>query len=101
MVSFEDLNRTKVVKRVTFVKEGCKFFFNAQHLLLFLSRGERAFYDFLCEEMDEKNRVLISVGIRQKFVDRVKAVTSSKLSFSLGSVASFRRTLLDSGLLLS
>lgn len=89
-----------IEKKVEFVKEGCKYFFNVQHQLLQLERGERAFYDFLCERMDTKNRVMINMTLRDNFSEFIMRITSKKLRYTPGSISSYIKTLLELGLLI-
>lgn len=93
-------NGLPVEKEVVVVKEGCKYFFNAQHYLIQLERGERAFYDYLCEQMDSYNRVTISAQLRENFVQFVNSVSSKKRTYSTGSLSKYIQTLMGMGLLI-
>jgi len=90
--------RTK--RKVGFVNGGCRHYFNAQHKFLQLSKGERAFYDFLCERMDDNNIIAIDNGLRVAFGDFINRVTSTKNSFEPSSAAKYIGKLVKVGLLL-
>lgn len=87
-------------KTVVFVADACRLFYNAQHLLLQLERGERAWYDFLCEQMDSGNRVTVDKALRQQFTTFVANVTSSSTTYSESSVTQYTTKLARLGLIL-
>ena len=77
-VNFVPLAHVEPVKRkVLYVTSGVCHFFNSQHLLYKLSRGARAFYDFLCEVMNNDNNVTIDVELKMKFVRHFTAITGA------------------------
>jgi hypothetical protein len=49
------LSHPKQQKAISFVADGCKYFFNTRHILIELSGVERALYDYLCERMESRN----------------------------------------------
>lgn len=59
----------RVIDRyVRFKNTGCKYFFNAQHLFINLSSKDRSFFDYLCEKMDSKNRVVVDVHFKKEYL---------------------------------
>jgi hypothetical protein len=73
---------------VKFNSNGCRYFFNAQHLYLGLTDKERCFFDYCCEQMIlESNIVLLDLHFKQSFIDFITAITSSKVQVSLDSVS--------------
>jgi hypothetical protein len=87
-------------RTIQFVSEGCKFFFNQQHHLLQLERGERALYDFLTEYMDKDNIFNLDDDLRSEFKNSIDTVTSLKVQFSKKSVDQYIQTLEALGLVL-
>jgi hypothetical protein len=53
---------------ITFVNEGCTYFFNAQHKLIKLQPIERAYFDFICEKMNVRNKIALNPDLRKKFM---------------------------------
>lgn len=87
-------------RTIQFVNEGTRFFFNQQHLLLELERGERALYDFLAETMDSENNFYLNSDLRSDFKNRISTVTSKKRTYSKYSVDQYLVTLVTLGLVL-
>lgn len=83
-----------------FVKSGYKVFQNAQHLLVQLGRKERAFYDYLCEAMDNSNLVQIDKSLKDSFRTFCKSVTAGTFDVAESSLATYTNNLLKLGLLL-
>jgi hypothetical protein len=54
--------------KITFVNEGCMYFFNAQHKLIQLKPIERAYFDFLCEKMNVRNKIALNPNLRKQFL---------------------------------
>lgn len=90
----------QIRKTVDFVADHCRHFHNAQHLLLQLERGERAFYDYLCEHMDAGNLITIDRNLRKDFVEFVERVSSKKITYSEASVTQYTLKLNSLGLIL-
>lgn len=84
---------------VSYVNEGCTYFFNAQHLYLQLSPVERCYFDFLCERMDPFNRIGIIPTLRNEFVSHFKKLTDQKPPDSR-SITSMEKKLRELNLLL-
>jgi hypothetical protein len=59
----------KIDRYVRFKKIGCKYYFNAQHIFIELSSKDRSFFDYLCENMDNKNRVIVDVHFKQEYIN--------------------------------
>ena len=64
--------------KIITVSDGCTYFFNAQHKFLQLSTAERAYFDFLCEKMNSRNKVSFNSTNRKAFMEFCKEVTSDK-----------------------
>lgn len=89
-------------KTINFVKQGCKLFFNAQHLLLQLNSGERAFYDFLQEKMVNKNNTItINAALKNDFIAHIAKITSNKTIYKLQSLSKYTKKLEGLGLIIS
>ncbi len=77
----------KAIQYIKYNSNGCRYFFNAQHLYLGLTDKERCFYDFCCEHMlKENNNILLDVSFKLSFIDFVKDITSNKVVISMDSV---------------
>jgi len=57
-----------VEHKIAFVNEGCINFFNAQHKLIQLKQVERAYFDFMCEKMNVRNKIALNPDFRKKFL---------------------------------
>lgn len=68
----------ELVHNIKVVSNGCKYFFNAQHKFLQLSTVERAYFDFLCEKMNSRNKVSFNPANRGAFINFCKDITSGK-----------------------
>ncbi len=83
-----------------FKKDSCNYYFNAQHIYLELSNKERCFFDFLCEKMDDSNRVLIDASLKLSYKEFIKLITSDKIKISIRSLDRFTIKINDSKLIL-
>lgn len=99
-VSAETPDGKSIRKTLLFSADYCRYFHNAQHLLLQLDRGERAFYDYLCEHMDAANIVTIDQDLRREFVAFIARVTSQKTIFSDASATKYTTKLNSLGLII-
>ena len=54
--------------KIAFVNEGCIYFFNAQHKLIQLQPIERAYFDFMCEKMNVRNKITLNPNLRGQFL---------------------------------
>lgn len=89
-------------KTIIFVKQGCKLFFNAQHLLLNLHAGERALYDYLLEKMVNKNNTItIDVAFKNDFIAHIAKITSNQTQYKLQSLSKYTKKLEELGLIIS
>ena len=61
---------------------GYRKFFNSLHITLKMNNKQQAMFDFLCEKMDEQNRVFIDIALKNEFKELVKAVTSGKIKYA-------------------
>lgn len=99
-VNFVPLAHVEPVKRkVLYVTSGVCHFFNSQHLLYKLSRSARAFYDFLCEVMNNDNNVTIDGELKMKFVHHLSEITGS--APAVESLPKCIKTLESLGLIIS
>ena len=80
--------------------DGCKFYFNAQHIYLNLSNKERCFFDFLCEKMDNSNRVIVDASLKLAYKEFIELITSDKIKIVVRSLDRFVIKLDDSKLIL-
>ena len=65
-------------EEIPLVTDGCYYFFNGQHLYLKINNVERCYFDYLCENMDYKNRIHLESWLRKKFIVHFNRLTSSK-----------------------
>lgn len=54
------------------------YFFNAQHKFLKLKTIERAYFDYICERMNERNRIKLSPSLRREFIAFCNEIMSEK-----------------------
>ena len=88
-------------KTVSFVSSGYTLFFNAQHLLIELTSQGRAFYDYLCEQMNGiNNNVTINTSLKENFIAHIERITSKKHSLSLRRVTIYKNQLIKLNLLI-
>lgn len=64
------------------VKNGCTYFYNCQHKFLQLSTISRAYFDFICEHMNMRNRILINPELRHEFIAFCEKISAKKISCS-------------------
>ena len=88
---------TKEVNQVT---EGCTYFFNSQHIFLKLTTKERSYFDFICENMDWNNRIVLDKGIRTKYIKFYNKITSSKTCSSIRTLQRYENNLIECGLVM-
>ena len=82
-VNVPDAQLRLIQKVIHYKNSGCKFYHNAQHLLLQLSPKERGFYDFLCEQMSvDSNRIMIDKNLKDQYVLFLLKVSGSKVKVS-------------------
>jgi hypothetical protein len=65
---FKIEQNTITLKEVHFVQSSMRLYFNAQHKLIKLKPLERAYFDFMCEEMNVRNQFELSPSFRKKFM---------------------------------
>lgn len=84
-----------------FVSSGCKHFFNAQHLLIQLNEKERAFYDYLCESMNDKsNNITVDAGLKEEFKQHIERITKISNQFTKSKLTKYVSQLKELGLLI-
>lgn len=89
----------RVDKRVRFKALGYKTYFNCQHLLMRLNPVERGVLDFLIENADDKNLVLVNETLKEKYCSFLLDV--SQMSISKNVVAKAVNKLASIGLILA
>lgn len=89
-----------IARTVRYVNNGYRLFFNSQHVMVQLNRGQRAWFDFLCEHMDLYNRVVVNSELKKIFGRFIQSVTSGTVSYSESSVSTYTKKLVELGLLL-
>ena len=87
--------------KINFVTSGVLYYFNSQHLMYELSKDARAFYDFLCERMDDENNVTISHTLKMSFVEHFSRLTSNRKNIAEGSLPSYVSKLNNLGLIIA
>lgn len=90
----------RAVQFVRFNSNGCRYYFNAQHLYLELSAKERCLFDYCCEHMlQENNNILLDNHFKQGFIDFVKGITSNKVVIKMDFVTKAVSKLKELGLI--
>ena len=87
------MNNYIKIKEERFQKEGCMYYFNAQHIYLNLNNKERCFFDFLCEKMDDTNGVTIDSNLKSSFIEFIEEITSNKKSIGIETVREYAKKL--------
>ncbi|CAN1542506.1 hypothetical protein MCEGE10_01823 [Flavobacteriaceae bacterium] len=80
---------------VSFKKEGFVSLFNAQHIYIELNSKQRCFFDFLCEKMNEKNRVLIDGALHNEFIIFLNKIKKGKILISKKSIFNYVKLLIQ------
>lgn len=94
-----DIDRNQK-EAVRFIANGYTLYFNAQHLLIQLSPKERAFFDYLCEEMRfSDNNVFIDEPLKRHFIERLKRITNGKVTLTVNAVNKYVQNLNALGLI--
>jgi hypothetical protein len=101
-------NKNKIVKKaillknnvlseyeVEFKREGFVSLFNAQHIYLEMTSKQRCFFDFLCEKMNEQNKVLIDTDLRNEFIVFLDKITSGKISLTQRALINYIKILIE------
>jgi len=84
------------------VKTGYYLFFNAQHRLIKLTSVERAFFDFLCEEMRAgDNDLTIDNEIKNLFIEHLSNFSGEKKKATLNQLTKYVQKLAALGLILT
>ena len=94
--------QTKQKRTFTLVSEGCKYYFNAQHLLMNIGAEARVFLDYLCEKMDgTKNTILINKELRWEFMYHFANITGRTTVPTDGSLTQYVSKFKKLGLIIS
>jgi hypothetical protein len=86
--------------KIHFVSDGVQYFFNAQHLMQKLDKSTRAFYDYLCEKMNDENKVTINAALKLTFVTHYSSLTSGRKVIALSSLSIYVSKLNTLGLII-
>jgi len=89
-----------IEKKLSFVSSGVLNYFNSQHLLYPLGKDARAFYDFLCEVMNNDNNITIDAALKRSFSEYFYRLTSNKKRIPLNSLGNYVSKLVDQRLLI-
>jgi hypothetical protein len=82
------------------VSKGYKHYFNCAHYLARISKGERLYYDYLCEQMDSGNNlIMIDNQLNTQFCTLLGEWTSGKSSVSVKSIPKFLSNLVEANLI--
>lgn len=73
-------NNVMTEYEIEFKREGFVSLFNAQHIYLEMNTMQRCFFDFLCEKMNEQNKVHIDTDNRIEFLSFLEKITSGRSS---------------------
>ena len=85
---------------LSFVSSGVQYYFNAQHLFYSLGKDARAFYDYLCEKMNNKNFVTIHAELKTSFVEHFARITSNKKKIAETSLPTYISKFVKLGLII-
>lgn len=103
LIKLRRADESEVIERtLSAVAESHQRFFNCTHRLLHLNAKERAFYDYLCEQMNSTtNKVVINRPFKEMFINDIKTWTSGKVVISLNSVNQYTVKLAEIGLIIN
>lgn len=106
-------NKNKIVKRavllknnvlteyeVEFKREGFVSLFNAQHIYIEMNTKQRCFFDFLCEKMNDRNKVHIDIDLRNEFILFLEKITSGRISVTTRALVNYINILIESRLII-
>jgi hypothetical protein len=95
-------NGTEYVKiKLNVVTSGVQYYFNSQHLLYRLGKDARAFYDFLCEAMNDQNNIMVNAPLKTAFTVHFRRLTSKPKLIAESSLSTYLSKMVDLGLLIS
>lgn len=99
-IKFLPPNQEKPVQKdLTFVDTGVWYYFNSQHLLYQLGKDARAFYDFLCEKMNNGNLITIDAALKLSFVHYFSSIHKPSPP-SVNSLSTYVSNMKNLGLLI-
>jgi hypothetical protein len=79
------LQKGNTIKQHLYYKStGCKYFFCAQHLLINLSNKERSFFDYICEQMDADNAIIINKALKEAYSAFITKICNEELKMTTG-----------------
>lgn len=82
------------------VQRSYKHYFNSAHQFARITKGERLYYDYLCEMMDDHNNLLvINNQFNTKFCKLLSEWTSGKIKVSVKSIPKFISHLVEANLI--
>jgi hypothetical protein len=74
----------KINQPLYYKSTGCKYFFCAQHLFISMSNKERSFFDYLCEKMDDDNKILINRDLKEAYIAFITKICKEELKITTG-----------------
>lgn len=82
-------NNVMTEYEIEFKREGFVSLFNAQHIYLELNTMQRCFFDFLCEKMNDRNKVHIDTDNRIEFISFLEKITSGRCSTTIRTLVNY------------
>lgn len=92
-VAKRNINQQVVSEKIPLITNGCLYFFNARHIYLKLTNIERIYFDYMCENMDYDNRVLLDKNFRLAFNDHVRDISSTKNVYNQKNLRNYEKNL--------
>ena len=80
-------------------RTACALYHNAQHLLIQLTAVERGYLDYLCEHMDDKNRIIVDRDQKEAYSSFMLAVTKGGVKVGIRTIDTAVKKLKELGLL--
>jgi hypothetical protein len=74
----------KINQPLHYKSTGCKYFFCAQHLFISMSNKERSFFDYLCEQMDTDNAILINRELKEAYIAFMTKICKEEVKITIG-----------------
>ena len=100
-ITFKPLLQDEIVNHTfSYVKSYNKLFHNAQHLLISLNNKERCFFDFICEIMDDHNRIYADSVLKKKFLEHYSKIKNGGAEIKISHLTNYLKKLKELGLIL-
>ena len=91
----------KINQPLHYKSTGCKYFFCAQHLFISMSNKERSFFDYLCEQMDDDNAILVNKDLKEAYISFITKICKEELRITTGIIDKALAKFKDKKMLLS